>query len=296
MCASSVWQVVDRTLDEDVLYINHGTDHRPPSAMAQITDHVTGIGIIKNVVAAVRKACQDPLQLLSRDEDFFGGKMQEDVIWRSVQDLCPRDTETHDMLMVCISAIMDVINRQYEPYFNLDVTEQLRIETKSVRPHNIDAEEMVGMFSAAKQRAPNSTLCYISSKLRAKKNHTVEFIDAMDAEEREKVVKWSVAMGRKKRQANRRRHDDMQQELSRRAAFKRQKKDEKQRKMIEKTIRNMKIEDIANTFPDLDKKVIADLHDILSGVAIGRNICHLWYDLDSQNHTICYGRLEKVNT
>ena len=50
----------------------------------------------------------------------------------------------------------------------------------------------------------------------------------MDAEEREKVVKWSVAMGRKKRQANRRRHDDMQQELSRRAAFKCQKKDEKQ--------------------------------------------------------------------
>ena len=61
------------------------------------------------------------------------------------------------MLMVCMSAIMDVINRQYEHYFNLDVTEQLKIETQSARPHNIDAEEMVGMFSAAKQRAPNST-------------------------------------------------------------------------------------------------------------------------------------------
>ena len=41
----------------------------------------------------------------------------------------------------------------------------------------------MGMFSAAKQRSPNATLCFLSSRMKAKK--TVDYLDAMDVGKRE---------------------------------------------------------------------------------------------------------------
>ena len=49
------------------------------------------------------------------------------------------------------------------------MTAELKKETESARSHNIDAEEVMGMFSAAKQCAPNATLCFLSSRMKAKK-------------------------------------------------------------------------------------------------------------------------------
>ena len=52
----------------------------------------------------------------------------------------------------------------------MDLTHKLRTESESARCHNIDAEEIMGIFSAAKERVPNATLCYLSAKIRAQKN------------------------------------------------------------------------------------------------------------------------------
>ena len=43
----------------------------------------------------------------------------------------------------------------------------------------MDAEEIIGMFGAAKKRAPNSTVCYLSAKLRAQKNKVVDHLDSL---------------------------------------------------------------------------------------------------------------------
>ena len=53
---------------------------------------------------------------------------------------------------------LDVLNRQYARYFSMDITEK----TQSARSHNIDAEDIMGLFSAAQKRAPNATLCFLS--------------------------------------------------------------------------------------------------------------------------------------
>ena len=66
----------------------------------------------------------------------------------------------------------------------MDVTEKLKAKTKPVRSHNIDAEEIMGMCSALKKRAPNATICYLSSKMRAKKNNSVKYLDEMDEKKR----------------------------------------------------------------------------------------------------------------
>lgn len=99
-------------------------------------------------------------------------------------------------------------------------------ETETARPHNIDSEEIMGMFSAAKHRAPNATLCFLSSRMRAQKNHLVEYLDELKYPKKEKIIYWAVGMAQKKRQINQQSHVEMRRELSRRAALKRQKKDQ----------------------------------------------------------------------
>jgi len=71
----------------------------------------------------------------------------------------------------CIHAIVDVLEHQYRKYSDVDITEKLK-ETKFARTHNIDTEEVMGMFSATIvtiQRAPNATICFLSCKMRAQK-------------------------------------------------------------------------------------------------------------------------------
>ena len=94
-----------------------------------------------------------------------------------------------------MEAVITVLERQYERYFGMDLTDALREETKSARFHNIDAKEIMGMFSAAKQHSPNATICYLSARMRAKKNRTIEYLDSMEPEQREKLVRWSIGKG-----------------------------------------------------------------------------------------------------
>ena len=54
--------------------------------------------------------------------------------------------------------LKEILERQYNCYFNSNTSEILEKETEFARCHNIDAEQMVGMFSASKQRSPNATL------------------------------------------------------------------------------------------------------------------------------------------
>ena len=63
-------------------------------------------------------------------------------------------------MKACLEEIIEVLERQYEKYFECEITEQLRKETESARSHHIDAEEIMGMFSATKKKSPYVTLCY----------------------------------------------------------------------------------------------------------------------------------------
>ena len=116
--------------------------------------------------------------------------------------LCSVDEELLKMTSACLITVEDVLNRQYSGYFSLTVTETFKEETASARLHNIDSEELMGMYSDAKVRATNATTCYISCKLRSKKNRTVDYLDTLDLSLREKIVKWSINAARKNRFTN----------------------------------------------------------------------------------------------
>ena len=53
------------------------------------------------------------------------------------------------MMTSCLQAVIDVLQSQYAKYFTLDIDEKLCEETVSVRLHNIEWEEIMGMFSAS---------------------------------------------------------------------------------------------------------------------------------------------------
>ena len=48
-------------------------------------------------------------------------------------------------------------------------------------------------------------------------------------------------------------------------------------------------------FPNLDAHTaLVDLSDVLSGRAIGRRICHVWYDATTHNKIVYSGHIEKL--
>ena len=101
------------------------------------------------------------------------------------------------MMKCCLMGINDVIDRQYAKYSSWDLDLKLEQETKSARSHNIDAEEIMGMFSAAKKRSPNATLCYLSCRLRATKNRTVALLDTLNPDEKEMILQKPYHLGAK---------------------------------------------------------------------------------------------------
>ena len=83
-------------------------------------------------------------------------------------------------------------------------------------------------------------------------------------------------------------------ELSKRAAQKRQKKSMSELKKMEKKLKTVKTQDLSTHFPELDPKKLDGLSDLLDGKFIGRDICHIWYDRDTQENTVYHGRVEKL--
>ena len=81
------------------------------------------------------------------------------------------------------------MERQYSRHFEVYLTEKLREETKSARLHNTDAKKIMGMFSAVKRKALNATLCYLSCKMRSKKNRSVDYLDGLSEDTRESILK-----------------------------------------------------------------------------------------------------------
>ncbi|ROI73357.1 hypothetical protein DPX16_23885 [Anabarilius grahami] len=138
------------------------------------TDYIKCIEMIKETVQNLKDQLHSPAEFLTRTTDLFGNELNaSDKILEKLQQP-PKDTVMFtEMMESCLRAVILVLERQYQQYFDTwTVTEKLKQETTSARSHNMDAEELMGMFSALKKKAPNATICYLSCKMRARKNNT----------------------------------------------------------------------------------------------------------------------------
>lgn len=261
------------------------------AAVNQI-DHVEAIYVVKEVVTRLKEQ-RSPLDLLTQSNDFFGDALKDsDETLQKLRDP-PKDEDLFKVMMeACLGAIVEVLERQYKKYFEIDLTEKLKEETKSARTHNIDAEEIMGMFSASKKRSPNATLCFLSCKMRAQKNKTVGFLEDLDTEKRDAILKKAVKLGQVQRQRRRVKQNDLREELSKRQAMKEQAKEITARNKLERKLKNIQIKDLEEKFPELEKPKLEKITELLSGKAVGRNMCHVWCE---EGKRIVYnGRIVKM--
>ena len=150
----------------------------------------------------------------------------------------------------------------------------------------------MGMFSALKMKSPNATICLMSSKIRSIKNCTVDYLDQMATERQEAVVRFAIKHGRKKQTMKRRQQSAINDELAKCIANKKQKKETRDRKKIEKMLKTADVDEIINHFNMEEKR--DDLTDILQGNIVGRSVCHVWTD-DGQQ-VVYNGNVTKLRT
>ena len=122
----------------------------------------------------------------------MGTSGENDVTYKKLQESPENETMFLKMAEVCLTAVITVLERQYDRYFAMDVSKKLEEETESASCHNIDAEEIMGMFSTAKNNAPNATQNYLSSNIRAQKNGIVDYLDNLEEDQRNRVTTVEV--------------------------------------------------------------------------------------------------------
>ena len=88
-----------------------------------------------------------PCQALTRSTDFFGRQLDVgDVTLQKLKAEPSNKEQFSGMVSACLNTTVSVLERQYKKDFELDISEKLRKETASARSHNIDAEEILGMY------------------------------------------------------------------------------------------------------------------------------------------------------
>ena len=134
----------------------------------------------------------------------------------------------------------------------------------------------MGMVSAAKQKAPNATTCFLSSKIRSQKNTTVEYLDSLDPERQHQVLKAAIPLARKQTRLRRKKQCDLRVELSKRQATKRQARDSAERRKLEKRLKSMDPTTVHVEFAELEESKRTQLVDVLTGKMVRRTVCHVW--------------------
>ena len=177
--------------------------------------HIQGIGIIKVVITVMREEMADHARLPASTSDFFGDALDRDTdTTLNARQKPPVDVERFSrMMQTVISTTITVLERQYKVYFYLDVTEKCTRETRSARSHNMDADEVMGLFSALKNKSPHATICFLSSKMRVHKNRKVDYLDR-EAPDRDALIQFAITRGQKLRQLRQVKQRDIQAELS----------------------------------------------------------------------------------
>ena len=139
--------------------------------------HLDAFQQVKECLERVEIAIeQDIISPQNMQCDFFGESLivnrHEKAIW--VHD--PDKVNFSNLFRVVLKATAEVIRKQYKKYYDMKVTDEMKKKLDSARTHNIDSEEVMGMFSAIQAKAPCATLLFITSKIKAKKNDTIKFL------------------------------------------------------------------------------------------------------------------------
>ena len=134
----------------------------------------------------------NPLLMLTAEKDVFAQPLSLDPILESLREA------SHEGLKLALDAIIPsllaVIQKQLEPYLTgalSNPSPDLIDRTASSTPHNIWAERVVGMTCQLWKRCPMAKISFLDAKIKAKTNHTMDWLDSKDVLTQDKMVSYA---------------------------------------------------------------------------------------------------------
>jgi hypothetical protein len=269
--------------------------------------YLEGVEIVKQVVFNIDRFIIDmsspDFSFSHIEHDLFGMDFSAEMsqapkLFEAVSDVEAQMVE--EMLL----GIKEVILRQYDKYFKLNDVQMaaLEIPTSEAKLHNIDAEEMMGMFSAAISRAPNATMAFVSAKLRAVKNGTLTWLRNVPEQQHDCLTKKIVTKtGKLKVSFNERRKAVVEEITCRIAQKMNQRKEKLLKKEEDKLLVFFQDEDATEEafmeqFPCIDPSHVSMIFSIMRGQMVNSNIYHYWVDGKLSNPVPYNGQIESLRT
>ena len=128
--------------------------------------------------------------------------------------------------------------------------------------------------------------------MRASKNKTVEYLYDLTEERREEVLLKAIKWGMLQRDKRKKRQVEIRAEIIIRQKEKAYSRDTKERKKLEKKLKESDLENVRKDYPSLDFSKTEDLEDILQGKVVGKKTCHAWFD-EETGLVVYNAKLEK---
>jgi hypothetical protein len=248
------------------------------TAKEESIHHLDVVDLVKVVLGNLKAAQDAPEAVRQRSEDFFGKPLASDDVLKSLQEF-PVLPVFDTWLKSAVSAIQDVLLRQFKAYLVMDVTPELRNQTQSAAPHNMDSERVMGMISAAQKRAPAATMCFMSCKIRAQVNDTITYLEHMEQSQKNSLLSKAIPFGRLQRSQRKAHQRDVQADITQRIQERRQAQAENANKNLEKEINACPpsaLEALVKKYGSSDD--VDDVLDLLNGLCVGRKFLHIWYE------------------
>lgn len=143
--------------------------------------------------------------LLTTTKDAFGVDISaEDSVLHSLQnDLTSEENDEFSNIMSqVLGGCIIVFKKQLDAYLDgrlSNPTQAMINQTKSAPLHNIFAEATLGLTDHHFRRAPNAKIGFIDGKVRAKKNHTLDWLDTKSKDEQTEIICFVISKAAKVR-------------------------------------------------------------------------------------------------
>ena len=174
----------------------------------------------------------------------------------------------------------------------------------SVPHHNIQAERIMALTDAEARRAPNATVQYIEAKVKAKSNHTLDWLQCQSADEQARAISFAIGHTRQQSKEKKERQERMTAEIIRRMAATSRQRNLQERRKVEKGVRQLEAQkdvnegtvsamSMTNNLSDEQATHIVDLCQNPISL-VGVKMVHTWYDEEKESDEIFHGEIIKM--
>ena len=228
-----------------------------------------------------------PLESLHQKTDVFGDPMiDEDVLGSLQAPLTSKSEEDGfiEIFSLLVRSSIEVLERQLQPYLKgylSNPTPEQYQQSKSAPPHNIYAEQTLGLTDHHFRRAPNATVGFIDGKVKSKKNKTMMWINEKSSEKQQQIITFAIKRAREIRIIKKQREANTIKIQDQRLRQKQQKTNQSTRKKVEKKVKSiLHGSSLMSEFPDLEQDKHATVELIIKDTAhlTNKYFQHIWYE------------------